>query len=148
MLLCRIAVAAAILGGLLGHVRETPLRLIGALRLADIAFPDLANYAPVDAGAYSTLDERNYFDGPTFSTLDGHRCSSNVRDPDKRLFRSGTRPDASGYWQIAFSSTQAATVTPAPDFDPPTCRPPNSKSFRRCTRSKCPASSAARTATG
>jgi hypothetical protein len=117
MLLCRIAVASAILGGLLGCVREAP-HVIGAPRLADSAFPDLSNYAPVDAGAYSTLDGRNYFGGPTFSTPDGHRCSSNVRDPDKRLFCSGTRPDASGYWQIAFSSTEAATVTPAPDFDP------------------------------
>lgn len=79
------------------------------------AFPDISRYPLVDGG-YHTENTRQYFSGSTFSTPDGQRCSTNVRDYAHRLWCYGPRPDKGGYWDTSFGPDDAASIKPA---DPP-----------------------------
>ncbi|OBK41282.1 hypothetical protein A5658_19405 [Mycobacterium sp. 1245111.1] len=92
------------------------------IRLTDTSFPDLSGYTQVDSRDYFTMNMRQYFGGPTFSTPDGQRCSSNARDYLHRLWCSGPRPDKGGFWQVNFAAGLAATIQaeqpPDPDFKP------------------------------
>jgi hypothetical protein len=118
----RAATAVAALAGLLICASHADPHGVSEIRLTDSSFPDLSGYTQVSSGDYTTMDMRNYFGGPTFSTPDGQRCSSNERDYLHRLWCNGPRPDKGGYWQVNFASGLAATIQaakpPDPDFKP------------------------------
>jgi hypothetical protein len=114
--------ATALVGGLAACARPTD----GLAVAAASAFPDLSQYPSVRDG-FHTENSRQYFSGSSFTTPDGQRCSTNVRDYAHRLWCYGPRPDKGGYWDTNFGPGNAATITPA---DPPAPDwKPDSESF-------------------
>lgn len=117
----RTGKAVAALVGVLAYASQAG-RQIPEIRLANRSFPDLSGYAQVTSRDYFTMNMHNYFGGPTFSTPDGQRCSSNERDYLHRLWCYGPRPDKGGYWEVSFASGLAATIEakepPDPNYKP------------------------------